>query len=330
MASADSFNNPGVEGGNREDVRNVLTILEPEGTPVTSMITKGPSPESTFVEVLADTLRPARTKGTPEGEDVNRFNNKAKKRKRFGNYIHIIRDEFAVTDVEMKVKVAATNDLYGEAKAKCLRELKRDTESIVCGSQEMQQGADDEGWETRGLCKWIQTGAQDVHPVPDDFRTPAGNIGNFGSNITEDQFNTILQSMFTVYGQRKTYQVCGGVNFIKQVDNFTRVNADATNVRYQVVENADRHQISLSVKVFDSSFGIANLIPHQFIDIDEEGVGDPDAALFLNMELLELQFLDQLHSVDLTDYSGGPRGYCKAMFALCCKNPKGLGRNYAP
>jgi len=329
MPSANSYASPSTTGGNREDLRDILTILEPEGTPVTSMISKGPAPKATLVEVLADTLRAPRTTGVPEGLDVNSFSNKASKRSRFGNYIHILEDSFAVTDVEMMVAVAGTSDLYGEAKAKCVRELKRDLESVICGDQEMVQGSGSTGWVTRGLFKWIQATAQATQPVPADFLTPAANIGTYSAAITEAQFNGLLQAMYLVYGEKKTYQVVGGVEFIETVDNFTRVNSSATNIRYQVTEDAVRHQISLSVRIFDSSFGMAHLMPSQFLKIDAAGVGDVNAALFLNMELLELQMAEALHSVDLPDYGGGPRGYCKTVFSLGVKNPRGLGKNTA-
>lgn len=329
MPSANTYSSPAAAGGNREDLRDILTILEPEGTPVTSMIAKGPAPEATLVEVLADTLRPARKTGAPEGKDINSFSNKSNKRQRFGNYIHILEDTFAVTDVQMHVATAGTNNLYGEEKAKCLRELKRDLEAVVCGDQEMQQGSNAADWQTRGLFTWIQSTAQSVNPVPADYLTPAGNIGAYGSGITEAQFNGILQSLFTVYGQKKTYEVPAGVDFINTVDNFTRVQPSSTNQRYNVTEYASSRQITLSVRVFDSSFGIANLIPDQFLKIDANGVGAPAAALFLNMELLELQFMESLHSVDKVDEGGGPRGYCKAIASLCVKNPRGLGKNTA-
>lgn len=327
MPSANSYATPSTAGGNREDLRDILTILEPEGTPVSSMIRKGPAPKATLVEVLADTLRAARTSGTPEGKDITSYANKAVKRQRFGNYLHILEDTFAVTDVEMLVAVAGTSDLYGEAKAKCLRELKRDMEAVVCGDQEMQAGNSVDEWRTRGLGKWIQTSAQSVQPVPSDFRPPSASVSTAGAAITEAQFNTILQSLFTTYGQRMTYQVPGGVDFIKQVDNFTRVQPSSTNQRYNVVEFSTSKSISLSVKVFDSSFGIANLIPDQFLRIDANGVGDVATAFFLNMDLLEMQFADPLHSMDQDDQAGGPRGYCKGVFSLCCKNPKGLAKN---
>jgi len=327
MPSANTYASPAAAGGNREDLRDVLTILEPEGTPVTSMMRKGPAPQATLCEVLADNLRAARTTGTPEGLDVNSFSNKASNRARFGNYIHIVEDSYAVTDVEMKVAVAGTSDLYGEAKAKCIREIKRDMEAIVCGDQEMVQGNGTTGWVTRGLFKWIQATAQATQPVPANFLTPSGNITALAAAITEAQFNGILQSMFGIYGQRETYQVPAGTEFIETVDNFTRVQPSSTNQRYTVTEDANRRQITLNVRVFDSSFGICHLMPTMFNKIDSSGVGDVNAALFLNMELCELQFMEALHSVDLPDYGGGPRGYAKAIFSTGVRNPRGLGKN---
>src|SRR6185436_2582904 len=103
MPSANSYSSPSTAGGNREYLRDVLTVLEPEGTPVTSMIKKGEDAKGTYAEVLADTMRPARTTGRPEGQDANPSTNNAAKRQRFGNYPHILREDFSVTDMQESV-----------------------------------------------------------------------------------------------------------------------------------------------------------------------------------------------------------------------------------
>ena len=77
MASANSYASPSTTGGNREDLRDVLTILEPEQTPVVSAMRKGPGPRGTFTEVLADELAAPSTDGQPEGKDIGTFSNKA-------------------------------------------------------------------------------------------------------------------------------------------------------------------------------------------------------------------------------------------------------------
>ena len=77
MAVANSYSSPGTTGGNREDLRDVLTILEPEQTPVVSAMKKGPGPKSTYTEVLADELDSPSIDGQPEGRDINSFSNKS-------------------------------------------------------------------------------------------------------------------------------------------------------------------------------------------------------------------------------------------------------------
>lgn len=354
---ANSYANPSTAGGNREDLRDILTILEPEETPFTSMVKKGESPHATLVEVLADNLRPARISGTKEGQDAGKGNNKAKNRQRFGSFVHRVQDEFGVTDVQQKVSqkggVAAVDNEYGNAKAKCVREVKRDIEAVCCSGQEMQGGSDLD-MLTRGIFQWILSTAQAVQPVPAAFRPPAQAVGSggnpatttftgattnptimsaFGSatpatpGCTEQEFNTELKNLNKIYGGKRTYEVIGGDNVIETVDNFTRINSSTTNIRYQVMDDASSHTINLRISQFEGSFGIATMIPTQFNNVSAStGLGDPNVAYFLNMDLWTLLFLDPLHSVDQDENAGGESGYVKAMFALLCLNPKGNGK----
>jgi hypothetical protein len=330
---ANSYSSPADDGGNREDLRNVLTILEPEDTPFTSMVKKGPAPRSTFVEVLADTLRKPRKSGTREGQDANRGGNKAAKRKRFGTFCHRVMDEFAVSDVQQIISenggTAGVTNEYGNSKAKCVREVKRDIEAINCADQDHLGGSDDE-MKTRGAMKWLSTTAQSLNPVPDDFLTLSGavlsGVGTAVPLFTEKQFNGIGKVLKGVYGGKRTYQVISGDSVIETVDNFSRINESTTNSRYQVTEMADKHEITLQVTVFDSSFARFEMIPSQFVNVDANGLGSLESALILNMALWEMDLLDALHSVDLPPMGGGESGYVKEMHALLCLNPKGNGK----
>ena len=80
MAKAASYNT----AGNREDLTDVLTILEPESTPFVSMAKKAAA-SGTFFEVQVDDLAVASFDGVNEGEDVTSFDNKAANRARIGN-----------------------------------------------------------------------------------------------------------------------------------------------------------------------------------------------------------------------------------------------------
>jgi hypothetical protein len=325
MPAANTYQNPSWPGGNREDLMDILTIVEPETYPVTSTLRKGAAPNAVFSEWLVDNLRPARIGGVPEGQDVQLFNNKAVNRKRIGNYVQIFRDEYAVTDLQELVEVAAVDDEFSYAKYKSARELKRDVELTLCSGQDRQVGAADVPYLTRGLFNWISaTGPADV---PAEVRTPAGAIGTNGSSTTEQQLNAILQALFEVQGGPKTYLGAFGTNLIAQVDNFTRLSgaADSTRNRYTVNEDASTHTITLHVKRFESTFGDVNFVPDVFLN-PTPGTVSQNAGLLLNTELCELAYLDKLHSMELTDQGGGPRGYTKGVLQLRVLNPRGLGK----
>lgn len=335
MPAANTYTSPSTQGGNREYLRDVLTILEPEGAPVSSMITKGPEMEGTYAEVLADTMRPAQKKGRPEGQDAGVNSNQANKRQRFGNYPHILREDFGVTEMQQAVKVAAVANEYDYDKAKALSQLKRDMEAVVCGNQEMIKGDSVNPWQTRGLFMWAG-GNQTVNVVPNDFVTPAAQIltgltvTNGFASLTEQQLLGVLQSMFTVYGKKMTFQMIADVTIQAAVDNFTRVQPSQTNQRYNIMEEGGEDQeINFAVTSFNTSFGIVHLMPSMFVNIaDATGLSTPPSALILNMALLEMQFMagEKLHTQDLPENAGGKNGYAKTIFSVCCKNPKGLAR----
>jgi hypothetical protein len=340
MPTANSYASPSTAGGNREYLRDVLTILEPEGAPVTSMIKKGPEMEGTFAEVLADNMRPAQTTGRPEGQDAGINSNEATNRQRFGNYFHILREDFGSTNVQQAVQVAGVTNEYDYQKAKALSQLKRDMEAVICGSQDMQQGSGTKAWQTRGLWSWASSSAQSTNPVPTNFLPPAAQnltgitVSNGIASLTENQLLAVLQSMFTIYGKKVTFQMIADVSIQAAVDNFTRIQASSTATRYTIMEDGaeDGQQINFTVTSFNTSFGLVHLMPSMFVNIVTSGAGSglstQPSSLILNMALLEMQFVkgQKLHTADLPLNAGGQNGYAQVMFASCCKNPKGLAR----
>jgi hypothetical protein len=329
---ANTYGSPSTTGGNRESLENLLTILAPEETPYTSMVSKGGSVSATYTEWLADTLRAPKRGGTKEGADAGRGSNKATKRQRFGTYLNRSQEDYGVTDVEEIISknggVAATDDLYAEAKAKTLREMKRDMELINCSNQEHQGG--DAEMQTRGCFMWLKPTAQTTNPVPADFRPASAQIlsgvGTSSPLFTEAQLNGVAKALKRVYGAKRTYQMFSGDTVIETVDNFTRIQPSSTNNRYQVRQDASDYEITMMVRVFESSFARLEIVPNQFLNGDTSGNDDPTAALILNMELWKMMFLENLHTKDLDpEQAGGPRGYAKQVWLNRCNNPKGNG-----
>ena len=156
--------------------------------------------------------------------------------------------------------------------------------------------------------------------------------------MTEAQLNTVLQSMFTVSGEKKSYMGVMSPIVIDIIDNFTRVEASSAT-RYKVNESAGSKTINLEVKTFNSSFGVINMIPSVFLggsngSTAEVAAGvdtlaftnDDDAGLILDTDSLELKFLDPMHTESFEDRGGGPRGHAKAVYTLVVKNPKVHGK----
>lgn len=326
--NSNSYGNPGVAGGNKEWLDSKLTILEPEETPFTSLVPKDNNAKSTFHEVVADRLRAVRTSGTREGDSGPKGGNKAVKRQRFGAYLHRWMDTYGVTDVQQAVSeaggVAVTDDEYADAKAKALREVKRDMEATLCSNNDTQGASDDE-MKTRGAFKWLAS--SQTPAIPADFLTPAAQRLTSVATLIEagaNSLNSVLKSLKSQYGGAREFHMIAGNDYVEDVDLFTRTgDGGTTATRYRVQETGGEREITMMVRVFSSSFGRLVVHPSDFLQVDSSGVGDVDSALILNLDLWKLSFLERLHAVDDTEDAGGMSGYVKSIGGLFCSMPRG-------
>src|SRR6266542_3649682 len=135
---------PGATGGNREWLRDDITVLEPEKTPYTSMVAKTNEAAAMLVETVSNRYRAPRTSGSREGTAGGKGNNKAVKRARFGNYMHRAQDEWAATREQVLISQrGGTAGVKNEAdwqRAQTLAEFKRDIEAVNCSGNEAQNG----------------------------------------------------------------------------------------------------------------------------------------------------------------------------------------------
>ena len=177
--------------GQREDLSDVLTILEPESTPFVSMANKATA-SGTFFEVQVDDLSVVDFSGIDEGEDVKSFSNNAENRARIGNYIQSFRRTYAVSNIAELVDTAGVANEFAASEAKAVREIKRDLEAAVCSAQDRQA---DSGagapYKTRGMFKWLGVGGQ-----PSDVPTFAQNVANDTTGTqTEATFRSFTKPM---------------------------------------------------------------------------------------------------------------------------------------
>jgi len=153
--NATSYTSPGVHDVNRESLADELTLLEPERTPFTAMISKNNDATATFHEVVADKLDVPNMAGTREGDSGPKGGDKTTKMARFGSYLHRWFRSFGVTDVQEAIAkrggtAGVSGSIYAYQKLKALREVKRDIEASCLGFQDTQGGSDT-AMRTRGV-----------------------------------------------------------------------------------------------------------------------------------------------------------------------------------
>jgi hypothetical protein len=320
VALATSYN----AAGNREQITDDLTVLEPEETPILSMAKKSKA-TATFIEWQADDLDTPAFAGVSEGADVNSFDNKAANRAKLGNYVQKFRRTWQVSDIQQLVATAGVPSEIARSEAKCVRELKRDIESAIASDQDRQQetGAVTP-YKLRGLGDWID--ASGPSDVPAAYRTPSASIDSTAmGSFTEDTLQGVLQGRYEQVGSAgDNLYLVAGPTLKRTITDFAR----ASDTTYRVTEDANDKKITLNVMQYEGDYGVVYIVPSLF-NGRTSGSGI-DATVrhrgyLLTNDLIEVPILKAESSQRLENQGGGERGFCDAVLSLCVKNPLGLG-----
>ena len=327
MAQATSYN----VAGNREQILDVLTILEPEETPVVSMAKKLPA-TATFVEWQVDDLSTPAFAGVNEGEDVSSFDNKAVNRTKLGNYVQKFRRQWMVSDIQQLVNTAGVSSEVANSEAKSMRELKRDLESAICSTQDRQaEAGSGTPYKTRGLGKWLGNANGGTIPtapsdLPADFTIPTGSTETTPT-ITEALFNGVLSTRYQQVGSSNSkLTLVAGPALKAQVSNFTRADGSSAVASYNVTQEATSKTVTLSVNVYDGDFGLVNIVPSLFNNrTSGSNTIDDDWGYLIDPDLIGLCVLKAEGNTELENQGGGRRGYTDVIAGLACFNPLGFG-----
>jgi hypothetical protein len=329
MAQASTYN----VSGNREDLTDFLTILEPEDTPKTSTFSKGFKVKATYETWQADTLGAVNFSGVPEGQDVTAFNNKAANRARFGSYVQKFREAWMVSDMQEASDTAGVESEVANSKVKAMREIKRSIEAAIGSDNDMQADTGIVPYKFRGLGEWIKATAQTTNPVPTAFLTPSANIDATATgSLTETLFNDVFQSIFSQNGGRRSYTLFAGPNLKRAISKFQRQEGTTTAKSYSVTQDATEKKVTLNVTVYDGDFHTVTVIPDLFNGLlDGAAVSattnqQKARGYVIDPQLVGMGTFIPMHSVELENQGGGRRGFVEAVLLLQCKNPKGLGK----
>ena len=319
MASSTTYNT----AGNKEDLTSILTVLEPESCPLTSLASKKKA-TGTFFEWQVDDLSTAEFAGVSEGEDVTSFANKAANRTRLGNYVQKLRRTFMVSDMQQLVDTAGVANEFANSESKAIRELKRDFEAAICSGQDRQAEAGaGSPYKTRGMFKWLGVGGQPAD-VPAAFQNIANDAG--GSPVTEAEFNAVLQELYTANGMPGgQLTLIAGPTLKQNISDFSR-QAGGAGFAYQVTQPAESKKITLSVNLYEGDFGNVAVLASVFLN-RTSGVStvDANAGLLIDPEYVSVFTLKAESRSELEDQGGGQRGFADLIAGISCDSPKAHG-----
>ena len=318
MAKSTTYNTSGV----REDLTSIISLLEPEASPLVSMMKKGKA-TGTFVEWQADKLGTPDFDGVSEGEDVSSFKNQAADRARLGNYIQKFRDTFMTSDLQELVDTAGVSSEFARAESHAVRNVKRSIESAFCSAQDRQaEAGSGTPYKTRGLLKWLGVGGQ-PSDVPSDYQ----NVANDTTGTqTEATFNSVLQELYEANGMPGgQLTLIAGPSLKQEISNFSRAVASVQNT-YNVTQSADSKKITLSVNLYEGDFGNVAVVPSLFVNrTSGSDTVDADAGLLVDPEYVGMHSLKAESATELEDQGGGRRGFVDVIAGLACYSPKAHG-----
>ncbi len=321
MAFSNSFDttSPGSAALNREDLHDALSILAPSETPVLSTASKFKI-NNTFFEWGVDKLASPVTTGVAEGADVVDFEDKFENVARLGNYVQKLRRSYRVSDIQEAVSSVGPQDI-ARAEMKAVKELKRDVEAVLLGTQD--RAAEDGGgnaYTTRGLGDWIDSaGPSDV---PAAYRTPSTSI-HASSTFTETVLNNLITSIYRVSGAAQDLTLVADTALRRVITDFTR--ADTTSGANRTY-NADSGAglVKLAVSMYESDHGlisIVNMNPDCAPDTSNK-----DTGYLLNPDYYAVGELISLGSSRLPNLGGGERGYVDWTGGLKVAHPAAHGK----
>tara|TARA_B110001452_G_scaffold266870_1_gene274902 strand:+ start:1360 stop:2358 length:999 start_codon:yes stop_codon:yes gene_type:complete len=329
MAFSNTFDttNTGSAVSNREELTDVLTILAPEETPVLSSASKKKS-SATFTEWTVDALSAPVTTGVDEGADVTAFTDQFAGRARLGNYVQKFRRNFQVSDLQEAVESVGPAKI-AQAEAKAIRELKRDVEATIIGTQDrsIENGAGTP-YGLRGLGDWIDSaGPADV---PANFRTPASSIYDISTSgaFSELALNNLISSIYRETGNTNNLMLVADTGLRRTIADFARVSAGATENIRSVNYDGNRAEIKLSVEIYQSDHGlvsIVNMNPDTAPATLAGGTSFNDGYL-INPEYYGVHELIPMGSTRLPNLGGGERGFCDCTLTLGVYHPQAHGK----
>ena len=344
-----------IVSGKREDLADLIALIDAKDTPFTSMAPKGSKPGNTLFRWQVDRLPTAQSSqagvvdGTdvdPNGSTIQNFVKDGETQYRYevSNHIQEFRKTVRVSPLTLDIAVTAgVRDELANNVAKGITMLKRDMQKTFCSNNlPKEDNGTTQGYATRGLDSWIRpvrpTGgdfeADDYLQVADAFRTPAACVAGNATATTESTATVsslneivvqdILTAMYQETGQFRAYDALVGPNLKRAFTNLVYTERSSTANSQTTIRTFNRNAAdstyTSSIDIFEGDFGSIRLHPSLFLKNNYCGYVMP-------IEHTEIRYGGSVAGVkELTDNGGGPARLINAIASVCVKNPLAFGK----
>jgi len=307
---------PNLSGrGKREDLMDMIALVDAKDTPFTSMARKGSKPGNMYFRWQADQNPGPTIGGVVDGTDVTSgsYNNFVTGyRKELANYAQIFRQTVRVSKLTQDIAdVAGIRDELSDNIAKAIIAIKRSMEATFTSDQYGQQ---DQGgstpYLTAGIQAWIggdnigtglNIGSGTTTP---SFVTPDASIvsGANASALTDATVQGVLKSIYDQTGKYKSFDAIVGTDLKRAFTALlgttaltttayngvpsgggtaTNLVAGATKVQ-TFQRDAAADTFIQSVDVFQGDFGTVRLHPTTFLGTVRSGTPPVNTTTLTN------------------------------------------------
>jgi hypothetical protein len=322
--------------GNREDLLDVLTVVDSKNTPISSSIAKTGADISNpaVYSYLADSYNPVSTDGVVDSADVSEFSDATANRVLLSARAQKMRRTVRTSDFQANLAdVAAIGRKreFARATAKALTELKRDIEATISSDNDSVEGSGSVAYKTRGLGSWIANAAQTDLPVPASQRTPSASLSNTATaSLTETNLQDVLQSIYEQTGSQDRLILVAGPSLKKAITNFTRFTVNATsdvfNLR-QTSQAANSSRLVSNISFYEGDFSTVEIVTSLFLAANASTDAEKYARGYvMSPDHLMLRYGRRPRFQELEDQGGGPRGLVDAIVSLAVMSPKAMAK----
>lgn len=196
--------------GNREDLTDILSMIDPVETPIYNMMGASNPIRGTYHEWQTDNLAAANADNTVVEGNVY-SPGALTPTMRYGNYVVTSEKTGRVTDIQDIVNKGGRGSEMSYQKSKKLKELKRDMEAmLVFHGTAASAGAGSTTVPRRMSNVWFWTVNTTAHTGVSGIAAGTNIATNLtGATITETQFNDIVQNIWADGGRPNSVYVNG-------------------------------------------------------------------------------------------------------------------------